>query len=223
LKQFAYVASHDLQEPLRMISSYLAMLEKKYDTELDEKARQFIGFAVDGSKRMSNLIKDLLSYSRITTQANELTSVDLNNTFSDVTLDLQILIKEKGAKISSAKLPVIKGDPIQMHQLLQNIIGNAIKFQGKRPPEVIISANEIEKGWLFSVKDNGIGIDPQFYDRIFQLFQRLHEQGKYPGTGIGLAVCKKIVERHGGRIWVESEVGQGTTFYFTISEFKPAE
>ncbi|HEX2964095.1 MAG TPA: ATP-binding protein [Ignavibacteriales bacterium] len=216
LEQFAYIASHDLQEPLRMVSSYLGMLEKKYGHRLDEKAKGFINFAVDGSKRMSRLIKDLLTYSRVTTQAKEFTDVDLNEILGDVTHDLQVLIKEKGAGIHSEKLPVIKADPVQIHQLLQNIIGNAIKFRGERTPEINLRAEAAESGWLFSVEDNGIGIDPQFFDRIFQIFQRLHEQAKYPGTGIGLALCKKIVERHGGRIWVESQQGRGSTFYFTL-------
>ncbi|HEX2865656.1 MAG TPA: PAS domain-containing protein [Ignavibacteriales bacterium] len=218
LEQFAYIASHDLQEPLRMVSGYMGLLEKRYGQELDEKAKGFIHYAVDGSNRMSNLIKDLLKYSRVTTRAKEFKEVDLNKTFSDVTHDLQVLINERKAKISSAKLPIIKADPVQMHQLLQNIIGNAIKFQAERTPEVSISAEENEGWWLFSVKDNGIGIDPQFFDRIFQVFQRLHEMDKYPGTGIGLAICKKIVERHGGKIWVESEQGKGSAFYFTIPD-----
>ncbi|MGE5430600.1 MAG: ATP-binding protein [Syntrophomonadaceae bacterium] len=218
LEQFAYIASHDLQEPLRMVSSYMGMLEKKYSQGLDEKAKDFIYYAVDGARRMSNLIKDLLAYSRVTTRAKEFTDTDLNKTFSDVTHDLQVLIKEKGAKINSAKLPVVKADPVQMHQLLQNIIGNALKFQNESAPEVTIGAEEIKNVWLFSVKDNGIGIDPQFFDRIFQVFQRLHEQDKYPGTGIGLALCKKIVERHSGKIWVKSEQGKGSTFYFTLPD-----
>ncbi|MGE5681114.1 MAG: sensor histidine kinase [Bacillota bacterium] len=201
-----------------MVSSYMSLLEKKYSGQLDDKAKQFIRFAVDGSKRMSNLIKDLLEYSRVTTQAKEFTDVDLNMILDDVKRDLLVLTKEKGAQINSTKLPVIKADPVQMHQLFQNIIGNAVKFQGEKSPVINIRAKEIENGWLFSVKDNGIGIDPQYFDRIFQVFQRLHEQGKYPGTGIGLAVCKKIIERHGGRIWVESETGKGTTFYFTLPE-----
>lgn len=218
LEQFAYIASHDLQEPLRMVASYMGLLEKKYGPELDEKAKEFIEYAVDGARRMSGLINDLLTYSRITTRAREFTEVDLNKTFSDVTHDLQILIQEKDARIYSSKLPVIKADPVQMHQLLQNIIGNAIKFHGERTPVVNISAERKKIGWLFSIRDNGIGIDPESFERIFQVFQRLHEMGKYPGTGIGLAICQKIVERHGGRIWVESKAGEGTTFHFTIPE-----
>lgn len=218
LEQFAYVASHDLQEPLRMVSSYVGILEKRYKEQLDEKARKYISFAVEGAKRMSSLIMDLLTYSRVTSKAKEFQEVDLNSTYNDVLRDLQILTKERGAKITSTKLPVLNADPTQMHQLLQNLIGNAVKFHGERPPEVSLSAKKVEDGWLFSVKDNGIGIDTQYFDRIFQVFQRLHERDQYGGTGIGLAVCKKIVERHGGRIWVESREGKGTTFYFTIPE-----
>lgn len=218
LQQFAYIASHDLQEPLRMVSSYMALLERKYSNELDDKAKEFIHYAVDGSRRMTNLIRDLLAYSRLSTQAKEFQQTDLNEVYNNVTRDLQILIKETGARVDSAKLPVIKADATQLHQLLLNLISNAIKFHGENPPLVSIRAKAIRNSWLFSVKDNGIGIDPQYFDRIFQVFQRLHEQGKYPGTGIGLAVCKKIVERHGGRIWAESEADNGTTFYFTLPD-----
>lgn len=218
LKQFAYVASHDLQEPLRMVSSYMGLLEKKYKDGLDEKAKMFISYAVDGSNRMSNLIKDLLAYSRINSQANKFQETDLNKVIAEVKGDLQVLIKETNANVTSVTLPSVSADPTQMHQLFQNLIGNAIKFQNDSRPEVFINAERIDRGWLFSVNDNGIGIDPQYYKRIFAVFQRLHDRGKYEGTGIGLAVCKKIVERHGGSIWVKSQEGKGSTFYFTISE-----
>lgn len=201
-----------------MVSSYMGLLEKKYKDGLDEKAKMFISYAVDGSNRMSNLIKDLLAYSRINSQANKFQETDLNKVIAEVKGDLQVLIKETNANVTSVTLPSVSADPTQMHQLFQNLIGNAIKFQNDSRPEVFINAERIDRGWLFSVNDNGIGIDPQYYKRIFAVFQRLHDRGKYEGTGIGLAVCKKIVERHGGSIWVKSQEGKGSTFYFTISE-----
>ncbi|MCU7494293.1 MAG: PAS domain S-box protein [Ignavibacteria bacterium] len=216
LEQFAYIASHDLQEPLRMVSSYLKLLLQKYEGMFDEKARRYIEFAVDGAMRMSNLIKGLLSYSRLTTHAKAPQQVDLNRVVGNVMNDLKTLIEENMVAIDVGKLPVLKADEVQMNQLFQNLITNAIKFKNQKKPEIKICVREENKHWLFSVNDNGIGIEPEFFDRIFILFQRLHERDMYPGTGLGLAICKKIVERHGGKIWVESEVGKGTTFYFTF-------
>lgn len=216
LQQFAYIASHDLQEPLRMVSSYLGLLEKRYKDRLDDNARDFIGYAVDGAKRMSSFIKDLLTYSRVTSQAREHVPTDMNEIISDVQRDLQVLIREKKASVEASELPEVMADPVQMHQLLQNLIGNAIKFHGERTPEIAVNAKPAHNGYVFSVRDNGIGIEAQYFDRIFQVFQRLHDREKYEGTGIGLAICRKIVERHGGRLWVESEIGKGTTFFFTI-------
>jgi PAS domain S-box-containing protein len=217
LEQFAYIASHDLQEPLRMVSNYLNLLSQKYEGKLDDKAKGFIEFAVDGAKRMNSLIKGLLSYSRLTTHAKEPQQIDLNEVISNVLKDLKASIDEKNAILELNKLPVIRADDLQMHQLFQNLISNALKFKKDGQPIIKINARRQRNNWLFSVEDNGIGIETEFFERIFIIFQRLHERGKYPGTGLGLAICKKIVERHGGRIWVESEIGKGTTFYFTLA------
>ncbi|MDP4192482.1 MAG: ATP-binding protein [Bacteroidota bacterium] len=218
LEQFAYIASHDLQEPLRMVANYMKLLDQKYKDQLDDKAKQYIYYAVDGSIRMGNLIKDLLKYSKVTSQAKKFERVDLNNIYNEVLNDIQILVDEKKAKITAAKLPCVYADPTQMHQLLQNLVVNAIKFHSDKSPEVDICAEKNNKKWIISIKDNGIGIDTNSYERIFHIFQRLHEKEKYPGTGIGLAICKKIVEHHGGKIWLESELGKGTTFYFSLPE-----
>lgn len=216
LEQFAYVASHDLQEPLRMVSSYLKLLSKRYEDKLDNKAREYIEYAVDGAMRMDSLIKGLLSFSRITTKAKAPQQVDLNQVVSNVQKDLKASVEENDAILEVGKLPVLRADDSQMYQLFQNLITNALKFKKDRQPVIRINAREEKKHWMFSVEDNGIGIEPEFFDRIFVIFQRLHERERYPGTGLGLAICKKIVERHGGRIWVESEAGKGTTFYFTL-------
>ncbi len=217
LEQFAYVASHDLQEPLRMVASYVRLLEQKYKGRLDEKADKYIHFAVDGALRMQKLIEALLSYSRVATRAAEFKRVDMNRVYAEASTNLSAFIVESKARVRSGELPAVSGDEIQLLQLLQNLIGNAVKF--RKPgvtPEVQISAVREKEEWLFSVSDNGIGIEKEYFDRVFQIFQRLHSQAEYPGTGLGLAVCKKIVERHGGRIWVESAPGQGTTFFFTL-------
>ncbi|MGE5457208.1 MAG: sensor histidine kinase [Methanococcaceae archaeon] len=218
LEQFAYVASHDLQEPLRMVSSYVRLLSIKFEGRLDNDAQTYIDFAIDGAKRMNNLINDLLVFSRVSTRANLFASTDLNKVISEVAGDLQLLIRENKAEIKTATLPVIKADEVQMRQLFQNLIVNAIKFRNVDPPVIKISFELKNNMWLFSVSDNGIGIDQQFYDRIFMIFQRLHEREKFPGTGIGLAICKKIVERHNGIIWVESQPLKGSTFYFTLPQ-----
>jgi PAS domain S-box-containing protein len=218
LQQFAYVASHDLQEPLRMISSYLQLIEARYKDALDDDGRDFIGFAVDGANRMKRLIQDLLAYSRVETRRGQLTLVNMNEVVEQIRADMALTISETGAQLHAADLPVITADPNQMIQLLQNLIANAIKFRGDAPPEVHIRAEKVPGAWQFSVQDNGIGIDPQYHQRIFAIFQRLHGHGKYPGTGIGLAICKRVAERHGGTIGVNSSPGAGATFFFTIAD-----
>jgi PAS domain S-box-containing protein len=231
LQQFAYVASHDLQEPLRMVTSYLQLLEKRYQDKLDSRADQFIAYAVDGANRMKALIQDLLSYSRVSTHGQPFELVDVNRILASAIANLEFLIDETGAVITRDSLPQLKADATQLTQLFQNLISNGIKFRREGiSPQIQINVirrewvhgrtamGESLGEWIFSVRDNGIGIEPQYSDRIFVIFQRLHGRGKYPGTGIGLAICKKIVERHGGRIWIESEVGRGTTFYFTIPD-----
>lgn len=217
LQQFANVASHDLQEPLRMVASFTQLLEKRYKNRLDGDAREFISFAVDGAARMQALINDLLTYSRVGAKPKVLEPVDCQLVLDQVIADLVVSIEENGATITHGGLPTVVGDPSQLRQLFQNLIGNAIKFRSVQAPQIHVSAERNENEWTFSVRDNGIGIDPQYKDRILVIFQRLHPRGDYPGTGIGLAVCKRIVERHGGRMWVESEVGKGAAFYFTVA------
>jgi len=216
LEQFAYVVSHDLQEPLRMVDSYLSLIKRRYEGKLDDEADEFIEFAADGARRMKAMINDLLIYSRVETRGNSFKPTDINAIIENTKKNLKVAIEEKNGIIKSEHLPTVMADESQMIQLFQNLINNAIKYHGKEQPNVTISAKNLSNEWLFSVKDNGIGIDPKHSERIFQIFQRLHTREEYPGTGIGLAVSKKIVERHGGRIWVESEPGMGSTFYFTI-------
>lgn len=219
LEQFAYIASHDLQEPLRMVSSYCQLLKKRYYDKLDENACDFIDYAVDGAQRMQVLINDLLAYSRVGTRGQPFAPTDCNQIMQSVTNNLKIAIDESGADIKYSELPVVLGDETQLLQLLQNLVGNAIKFRKDKPPKVQVTAKLRKHSWVFSVKDNGIGIEPEFRDRIFEIFQRLHGKDAYPGTGIGLAICKKIVERHGGSIWFDSTPGKGSTFYFTLPDF----
>jgi hypothetical protein len=212
------VASHDLQEPLRTIASFTQLLAKRYADKLDDKAREFIGFAVDGSKRMQTLINDLLSFSRVGTQGKALTAVRCDAALDTVLRNLKRAVEESGAVITRDALPVVLADDLQLGQLLQNLVGNAIKFRGDKRPRIHIGAERNGKGWKISVCDNGIGIAPEHYERIFIIFQRLHTKTQYAGTGIGLAICKKIVERHGGRLWIDPTPGGGSTFSFTIAD-----
>jgi PAS domain S-box-containing protein len=216
LEQFAYVASHDLQEPLRMISSYVQLIARRYKGKLDADADDFINFAIDGAERMKTLINDLLAFSRVMTRGQPFASVNTTEVLTYVLQNLTLAIEEAKAVITYEPLPIIIADPAQLGQVFQNLIGNAIKFHGEQPPEIHVDVKQTLEEWVFSVKDNGIGIDPQYFDRMFKIFQRLNPNEQYPGTGIGLAVCKRIMERHGGRIWVESELGKGATFYFSI-------
>ena len=216
LEQFAYVASHDLQEPLRMVASFTQLLARRYSGRLDAKADEYIGYAVDGAKRMQQLIADLLALSRVGTRGGEFRDAPLEDVLSDVMLNLGPAIQDSGAAVTHDPLPAVVADRGQMVQLLQNLMGNAVKFRGAQPPRVHISAVEAEAGWTISVSDNGIGIAPEHAERVFQIFQRLHTRDQYPGTGIGLAVCRKIAERHGGKIWLDSAPGAGTTFHFTL-------
>ncbi len=221
LQQFAYVASHDLQEPLRMVASYTQLLAKRYRDKLDADAHDFIQYAVDGATRMQTLITDLLAYSRVGTQGKPLESTDCEAVFDRVVASLKLTIKESGAVVTRGPLPRVMADSTQLGQLFQNLLGNAVKFRAGERPRVHVSAQRDGKAWKFSVRDQGIGISPEHAERIFVIFQRLHGKEEYPGTGIGLAICKKIAERHGGRIWVESKPGSGATFYFTIPEGQP--
>jgi light-regulated signal transduction histidine kinase (bacteriophytochrome) len=216
LEQFAYVASHDLQEPLRMVASYTALLGENYQGKLGPEADKYIGYAVDGARRMQSLINDLLEYSRVTRKPGAFGDVAANSAFDLAIANLKTAIEESGATVTRDELPVVRGDAAQLTRLFQNLAGNAVKFRGEAPPLVQVSASRGSAEWVFSVRDNGIGFDPKYADRIFLVFQRLHGRDRYRGTGIGLAICKKIVERHGGRIWAESQPGSGSTFSFTI-------
>jgi signal transduction histidine kinase len=216
LQQFAYVASHDLKEPLRMVTTYVQMLDRRYCDKLDDQAKEYIGFAVEGSKRMYALVDDLLTYSRVETSVQPFSAVAMDQVMITALKDLNEAIESIGATVTVDHLPEVNADFQQMVQLMENLIGNAIKFRRDEPPVVQVSATMNENGWLFSVKDNGIGIAKEYSDKVFQMFQRLHPREMFPGTGIGLAICKKVVERHGGKIWFESEPGVGTTFYFTM-------
>ena len=216
LEQFAYTASHDLQEPLRVVAGFLKLLSRRYKGKLDAKADEFIGFAIEGTDRMQALIKDLLEYSRVGTKSKSFKPTECLSVLESAVFNLQAAIKETGATVTHGDLPSVFGDASQLTMLFQNLISNAIKFHGRETPRIHISAEQKNGEWVFSVKDNGIGIDPKFSEEIFKSFRRLHGKEEYPGTGIGLATCKKIAERHGGRIWVESEAGKGSTFFFTL-------
>jgi PAS domain S-box-containing protein len=216
LQQFAYVASHDLQEPLRMISSYTQLIARRYGDRLDGDAREFMGFIVDGAARMKQLIEDLLAYSRVGTRGREFQSVDAGAALEKALANLRAAREASGTLVTHDDLPTIVADGQQLTQLFQNLLGNAMKFRGEEAPKIHVACETRPDVCVFTVRDNGIGLDPQYADRIFMMFQRLHTKAEYPGTGIGLAICKKIVERHGGRIWVESQAGKGSTFGFTI-------
>jgi light-regulated signal transduction histidine kinase (bacteriophytochrome) len=218
LEQFAYIVSHDLKEPLRMVSSYLQLLERRYKDKLDSDAEEFINFAVDGARRMQTLISDLVSYSRLDTRASEFAATDFNVVLDRALETTASRAQECGATISRDSLPTLIADAGQVQQLFEHLIGNAIKFCNGRRPAIHVGAEQRAGEWVFSIRDNGIGVDPEFAEQIFGIFQRLHNRGEYEGTGIGLALCKRIVERRGGRIWVESEPGNGSTFYFTMPQ-----
>jgi PAS domain S-box-containing protein len=217
LQEFAYVASHDLQEPLQMVSNHVQLLSRRYRGKLDKDADEFIDFAIEGSSRLKSLISDLLAYSKVGTSDRESAPVEMETVFARVMETYQAMIEESRGSITHDALPVVLGDNEQLVQLLQNLIDNSIKFRSKEPPRIQVGARQLSERWLIFVRDNGIGIDPQYTERVFVIFQRLHSSDDYPGTGIGLAICRKIIERHGGHIWVDSEPGKGATFYFTLA------
>jgi signal transduction histidine kinase len=216
LHQFANVASHDLQEPLRMVVNYLQLVKLRYRDKLDQEGQEFIEFAVNGGKRMQDLLHGLLEYARVGSKGKEFKPVPFEGIFVEAVANLKIRIEELRAQVRHGPLPTVVGDRVQLIQLLQNLFANALKFHGSKEPEVRLTAWKSGREWVFECRDNGIGIDPKYFERIFIIFQRLHAREEYEGTGLGLAVCKKIVERHGGRIWVESEPGKGSRFFFTM-------
>ena len=220
LEQFAYVASHDLQEPLRMVSSYTQLLGRRYAEKFDADAREFMGYIVDGAARMKQLIEDLLAYSRVGTKGRDFKPVDLARPLARALGNLKAALDESGAQVTHDALPTVPADEVQLGQLFQNLIGNALKFRSQAAPRIGIQVSEKDRFVEIAVRDNGIGIEPQYFERIFMVFQRLHNKGEYPGTGIGLAICKKVVERHGGQIRVESRPGEGSAFIFTLPKEK---
>ena len=223
LEQFAYVASHDLQEPLRMVANYTELLAQRYAGQLDERADKYIHYASDGARRMQRLVADLLAYSRVGSQGKPLAPVAAGEVLAAVTHGLQRLLRESGGTVEAGPLPLVLADELQLHQLLQNLVSNAIKFRSEEAPRVRVEAVRDGARWRFSVGDNGIGIDMQYAERVFQRFQRLHEQGRYDGSGIGLAIAKRIVERHGGTIRIDSEPGRGSVVSFTLSAVRPEQ
>ncbi len=216
LERFAYIASHDLQEPLRTITSYVQLLARRYRGKLDDDADELIRYAVEGANRMRQLIQGLLAYARVQTRGDIFEPVPLEEILAETLDGLQLAIEESGATVTHGPLPVVTADPSQIGQVFSNLIANALKFRSAEPPAIEIRAERQKDDWVFSIRDHGIGIDPQFFDRIFIVFQRLHSMAEYSGTGLGLALCKRIVQRHGGRIWVESRPGHGSTFSFTL-------
>jgi light-regulated signal transduction histidine kinase (bacteriophytochrome) len=216
LQEFAYVASHDLQEPLRMITSYLLLLSERYRGRLDQDADEFIGFAADGAKRMKQLINDLLAFTRLGRDEKGFVKVETSALLQKVIDDLTVASQECQAEIKATALPEVIGNPFQLSRLFQNIIENSLKYRREESPKIEISASQQGTSWRFSIADNGLGIQPEFTEKIFGMFQRLHGRDKYSGSGIGLAICRRIVSLHGGRIWVESEFGKGSVFNFTI-------
>ncbi len=221
IEQFASIASHDLHEPLRMVSSYLGLLERRAAKKLDAKELDYLRFAVDGAQRMARMLDDLAAFSRIATHGKPFTQADLRAVVENALADLSAEIAARKAHVSHSELPIAEVDAEQFAQLFRQLIGNALKFSGPRAPAVSIGCERRDEKWIFSVRDNGIGIDAKEFERIFELFARLHGRSEYPGAGLGLAICKKIVERHGGRIWVESVGGEGSTFYFTLPAAQP--
>jgi Bacteriophytochrome (light-regulated signal transduction histidine kinase) len=218
LEQFAYVASHDLQEPLRMITSFLQLLQRRYEHQLDSDANEFIQFAVDGAARMQELVNDLLTYSRIGRKTGKFEDVNTEDILKQITFDSRVLIEEKNADISYGNLPMVWADYTQLVQVFQNLISNSIKYNEQEHPTIHISAEKKVNDWVFKVEDNGIGIDSKHGDRVFKIFQRLHGRDEYEGTGIGLAIVKRIIEQHGGMIWYDSKPGEGSIFYFSIPQ-----
>jgi len=216
LEQFASIASHDLQEPLRMVASYTQLLAERYEGQLDEKARKYIAYAVEGASRMQRLVNDLLTYSRVSTRGNPIETTDSHSILGEAIRNLAAVIEESKTIVTTEDLPMVRADASQLVQVFQNLLANAIKFRSENSPLIQVTARDEGREWVFSVRDNGIGIDQQYAERVFVIFQRLHTRQEYPGTGIGLAVCKRIVERHGGKIWFESEPGKGSTFFFTV-------
>jgi light-regulated signal transduction histidine kinase (bacteriophytochrome) len=218
LEQFAYVSSHDLREPLRTVIGFVQILQERYRDKLDAKAGEYINFAVEGAKRMQQLIEDLLAYSRVGNSGTVMKPWNTQKSLDRALGSLKGSIVASHAKITADPMPTVQADGTLLTQVFQNLIGNAIKFRSREPLEIHVGAKRAKESWLFWVKDNGIGMDPRYSDKIFVIFQRLHTRDKYPGTGIGLAICKKIVEQHGGKIWAESELGKGATFYFTLPD-----
>lgn len=220
LQRFAYIISHDLQSPLRSISGFLQLLQMDYKEKLDQQADDWIRRAIQATQQMHALIRDLLEYSRVDSEPRPFQQVRFQEVIDNVLELLDSAIREAGARVTCSELPVVIGDRAQLVQLMQNLIGNALKYRGERTPEIAVSAEPDGSEWVFSVRDNGIGIEPRHYEKIFEIFQRLHDQSRYPGTGIGLAICRRVVQRHGGRIWLESGPGEGSVFYFTVPELK---
>lgn len=223
LKQFAYIASHDLQSPLRSISGFVQLLQSEYQGKLDEQADDWIRRTVLSIRQMQTLIRDLLVYSRVDSQSQRFKKIQLQSVFDDAVSQLDALVRETGGEVTRGKLPAVLGDRSQLVQLMQNLVGNGLKYHGEQPPRIHVSAERGDREWTIAVRDNGMGIEPKYQDRVFEIFRRLHDQQEYPGTGIGLAVCRRVVTGHGGRIWMESTPGRGSTFFFTFPDRRSDE